>query len=167
MLVGGTAMAGWPLTARGSCPLRIPPNAGFDHYGRDAVADLLASPLPSMSASHLPRKRSGHEGVHDAVQPAWNDSGAVFEQTAEALRCALLDAHRFQQHGLRIEAELFKHRRVRKPGCIVKRLAKVVYIRLRGSVTRHKGNAVFRTHCPHEDQAARPPLGEFRAEMGG
>ena len=27
------------------------------------------------------------------------------------------------------------------------------------------GNAVFRTHCPHEDQAAPPPLGEFRTEM--
>jgi hypothetical protein len=29
--------------------------------------------------------------VHDAVQPAWNDSGAVFEQTAEALtHCSTL-----------------------------------------------------------------------------
>src|SRR5438105_9040695 len=26
---------------------------------------------------------------------------------------------------------------------------------------------VFRTHCPREDQAAPPPLGEFRAEMVG
>jgi hypothetical protein len=42
----------------------------------------------------------------------------------------------------------------------VKRLAKAVYIRLRASVIRHTGNAVFRTHCPHEDQAAPPPLGE-------
>jgi hypothetical protein len=33
-------------------------------------------------------KRSGHEGVQDAVQQAWNDFGAVFEQTAEALRYA-------------------------------------------------------------------------------
>ena len=65
----------------------------------------------------LPRKRSGHEGVHDAVQPTWNDSGAVFEQTAKALRYALFDAHRFHRHGLRIEAELFEHRCVRKPGC--------------------------------------------------
>ena len=73
----------------------------------------------------------------------------------------------------------FDHRRVRNPGCqhsdidtqrfelIVKRLAKAVYIRLRGSVIRHTGNAVFRTHCPREDQAAPPPLGEFRAEMVG
>src|SRR5258708_3500315 len=108
----------------------------------------------------LPRKRSGHEGVHDAVQPAWNDSGAVFEQTAEALRYALLDAHRFHRQGLRIEAELFEHCCVRKPGCqysdvdtyrlelILKRLAKAVHIRLRGSVIRHTGNAVFRTPCP-------------------
>src|SRR4029077_12209260 len=65
---------------------------------------------------YLPRKRSWHEGVHDAVQPAWNDSGAVFEQTAEALRYASLDAHRFHRHGLRIEAELFEHLCVRKPG---------------------------------------------------
>src|SRR5258707_5075380 len=48
---------------------------------------------------------------------------------------------------------------------MVKRLAKAVYIRLRGSVIRHTGNAVFRTHCPREDQAAPPPLGEFCAEM--
>src|SRR5260370_8827052 len=64
---------------------------------------------------YLPRERSGHEGVHDAVQPAWNDSGAVFEQTAEALRYALLDAHWFHRHGLRIEAELFDHPCARKP----------------------------------------------------
>src|ERR1700687_2745751 len=50
---------------------------------------------------------------------------------------------------------------------MVKRLAKAVYIRLRASVIRHTGNAVFRTHCPHEDQAAPPTLGEFRAEMVG
>src|SRR5271169_6011946 len=66
---------------------------------------------------HLSRNRSGHEGVHDAVQPTWNDSGAIFEQTVEALRYALLDAHRFHRHGLRIEAKLFEHRCVRKPGC--------------------------------------------------
>src|ERR1700738_1211670 len=48
---------------------------------------------------------------------------------------------------------------------IVKRLAKGVYIRLRGSVIRHTGNAVFRTHCPREDDSAPAPLGEFRAEM--
>src|SRR5260370_32916533 len=66
---------------------------------------------------HLPRKRSGHEGVHDAVQPAWNDSGAVFEQTPEAFRYALLDAHRFQRHGLRIEADLFENLCVRRPAC--------------------------------------------------
>src|SRR5216683_4350426 len=49
---------------------------------------------------YLPRNRSGHEGVHDPVQSARNDSGAVFVQTAEALRYALLDAHRFHRHGL-------------------------------------------------------------------
>src|SRR5207245_4354076 len=126
---------------------------------------------------HLPRKRSGHEGVQYAVQSAWNDSGAVFEQTAEALRYALLDAHRFHRHRLRIEAELFEHRCVRKPGCqysdvdtyrfelIVKRLAKAVYIRLRGSVIRHTRNAAFRTHRPRADQAAPPPLGEVRAKV--
>src|SRR5216684_6532484 len=49
----------------------------------------------------------------------------------------------------------------------MKRFASAVYIRLHASVIRHTGNAVFRTHCPHEDQAAPPPLGEFRAEMVG
>src|SRR5260370_453153 len=84
------------------------------------VHSLSESAFPMKTQSRrlrLPRKKSGHEGVHDAVQPAWNDSGAVFEQTAEALGYALLDAHRFHRHGLRIEAELFEHRCVRKPGC--------------------------------------------------
>src|SRR6267378_3889616 len=78
---------------------------------------LAGKPFTKQVRLHLPRKSSGHEGVQYAVQPAWNDSGAVFEQTAEALRYALLDAHRFHRHGLRIEAELFEHRCVRKPGC--------------------------------------------------
>src|SRR5690349_19086150 len=78
---------------------------------------LVGKPFTEQVRLHLPRKRSGHEGVQYAVQPAGNDSGAVFAQTAEALRYALLDAHRFQRHGLRIEAELFEHRCVRKPGC--------------------------------------------------
>src|SRR5260221_287081 len=78
---------------------------------------LTLKPFTKDVRLYLPRKRSGHEGVHDAVQPAWNDSGAVFEQTAEALRYALLDAHRFHRQGLRIEAELFEHCCVRKPGC--------------------------------------------------
>jgi hypothetical protein len=42
-----------------------------------------------------------------------------------------------------------------------------VYIRLRGSVIRHTGNAVFRTHCPREHDSAPASLGEFRAEMVG
>src|SRR5258708_30101436 len=50
---------------------------------------------------------------------------------------------------------------------MVKGLAKAGYLRLRGSVMPHTGNAVFPTHCPCEDQAATPPLGEFRAEMVG
>ena len=49
----------------------------------------------------------------------------------------------------------------------MKRLAKAVDIRLGGTVIRHTGNAVFRTHCPHEDQAAPPPRCEFHAEMVG
>ena len=49
----------------------------------------------------------------------------------------------------------------------MKRLAKAVYIRLRASVIRHTGNAVFRTHRPHEDQAAPSPLGELPAEVMG
>jgi hypothetical protein len=61
-------------------------------------------------------------------------------------------AQRLVQHGL---------------SSVVERLAKAVYIRLRGSVIRHTRDAVFRTHCPGEDQAAPPPLGEFRAEMVG
>src|SRR5258708_13392011 len=50
---------------------------------------------------------------------------------------------------------------------MLKRFAKAVYIRLRGSVIRHIGNAVFRTHCSHEDDSAPASLGEFRAEMVG
>src|SRR5258706_13899273 len=66
---------------------------------------------------HLPRNRSGHEGVHDPVQSARNDPGPVCPQRVKALGYALLDAHRFHRHGLRIEAELFEHLCVRKRGC--------------------------------------------------
>src|SRR5712672_4731320 len=146
---------------------------------RERRCGLDSKPFINQVRFDFPRKRSGHEGVQDAVQPAWNDFGAVFAQTAEGLRYALLDAHRFQRHGFRFKAELFEHRCLRKPGCqysdvdtsrfelIVKRLAKAVYIRLRGSVICHTGNAGFRTHCPREHQAAPPPLGEFRAEVVG
>src|ERR1700751_112797 len=100
------------LVRRGSAPrfntrpLRLGPRA----------CGLACKPFTNHVRLHLPRHRRGHEGVHDAVQPAWNDSGAVFEQTAEALRYALLDAHWFHRHGLRIEGELFEPRCVRKPG---------------------------------------------------
>src|SRR5882672_837005 len=95
----------------------------FDCSARCRPQDSLATivlarkPFTKQVRLHLPRKRSGHESVQYAVQPAWNDSGAVFAQTVEGLRHALPDAHRFQWHGLRIEAELFEHRCVRKPGC--------------------------------------------------
>src|ERR1700720_3533058 len=97
------------------CPLTY--NNPLDLAASTCNGGLAGKPFTKHVRLHLPRKRCGHEGVHDAVQPAWNDSGAVFEQTVEALRYALLDAHRFHRHGLRIEAELFEHRCVRKPGC--------------------------------------------------
>ena len=49
----------------------------------------------------------------------------------------------------------------------MKRFAQAVYIRLRASVIRQTGNAVFRTQRPHEDDSAPAPRGEFRAEMVG
>jgi len=70
-----------------------------------ATADLLQA-FTNHVRLHLPRKR-GHEGVHDAVQPAWNDSGAVFEQTLRPSDTHCSTLIRFQRHGLRIEAELF------------------------------------------------------------
>src|SRR5207249_827228 len=124
---------------------------------RERRCGLDSKPFINQVRFDFPRNRSGHEGVQDAVQPAWNDFGAVSAQTAEGLRYALLDAHWFHRHGFRIEAELIKHRCVRKPGCqhsdadterfelIMKRLAEAVYIRLRGSVICHTGNAGFRT----------------------
>jgi len=48
----------------------------------------------------------------------------------------------------------------------VKRLAKAVYIRLRGSVFAIRGTPLPHP-SPREDQAAPPPLGEFRAEVVG
>src|SRR5882724_5300832 len=146
---------------------------------RERRCGLDSKPFTNQVRLDFPRKRSGHEGVQDAVQPTRNDFGAVFDQTAEALRYALLDAQRFHRHGLRIEAELFEHRCVRKPGCQysdvdterfelkVKRFAKAVDIRLRSSVIRHNGNAVFRTHGPREDDSAPAPLAELLAEMVG
>src|SRR5258708_7412953 len=87
--------------------------------GDDDFADLLGlagKPFTNQVRLDFPRKRSGHEGVQDAVQPAWNDFGAVFAQTAEALRSALLDAHRSNRHGLRIDAARFQQRCARNPG---------------------------------------------------
>src|SRR5713226_7424283 len=68
-----------------------------------------ASPPPSSAQEKRARGRSrcGSAGL----ERFWSG----FEQTAEALRYALLDAHRFHRHGLRIEAELFEHRCVGKP----------------------------------------------------
>src|SRR5712671_6901986 len=104
-------------TFRLFCKMSAPPQDFL------ATIVLARKPFTKQVRLHLPRKRSGHEGVQDAVQPAWNDAGAVFEQTPEALRYALIDAHRFQRHGLRIEAELFEHRCVRKPGCLYSAVA--------------------------------------------
>src|SRR6202521_4452186 len=42
-----------------------------------------------------------------------------------------------------------------------------MYIRLRASIIRNTRNAVFRTHCPHEDQATPPPLSELPTEVMG
>src|SRR5258708_16757948 len=78
---------------------------------------LAGKPFIYQVRLDFPCKRSGHEGVQDAVQPAWNDFGAVFDQTAEGLRYALLDAHRFHRHRVRFAAELFEHRAVPKRTC--------------------------------------------------
>ena len=93
------------------------PTAGLGLAASSCNSGLAGKPFTKQVRQHLPRKRSGDEGVQYAVEPAWNDSGAVFEQTAEALRYALPDAHRFRRHSLRIEGELFVHRCVRNPGC--------------------------------------------------
>src|ERR1700722_17530074 len=37
---------------------------------------LAGKPFINQVRLDFPRKRSGHEGVQDAVQPAWNDFGA-------------------------------------------------------------------------------------------
>src|SRR5258708_34165940 len=37
---------------------------------------LAGKPFINQVRFDFPRKRSGHEGVQDAVQPAWNDFGA-------------------------------------------------------------------------------------------
>jgi hypothetical protein len=138
---------------------------------------LAGKPVTKHVRLHLPRKRSGHQGVHDAAQPAWHDSGAVLAQTPEALRYALLDAHRFHRTGLRIEAKLFEHRCVRQRGCqyadvdtqrfelIVKRLAKAVDIRLGATPSFAIQRMPF--SAPIAPTRIKPPapLGEFHAEM--
>ena len=138
---------------------------------------MLASPLASRAASIFRARDAGTRAFKMRFIRPGTTLERFLSRTAEALRYALLDAHRFHRHGLRIEAELFEHRCVRKPGCqycdvdtqrfelMLKRFAEAMYIRLRASVIRHIGNAVFRTHCPHEDDSAPAPLGEFRAEM--
>ena len=116
--------------------------------------------LLSMSASIFRAREAGTRAFNMRLSRPGTILERFFDQTAEALRYALLDAHRFHRHSLRIEGELFEHRCVRNPGCkysdvdtqrfelIVKCLAKAVCIRLRASVIRHTGNAVFRTPLP-------------------
>src|SRR5207302_9500735 len=76
---------------------------------RERRCGLDSKPFINQVRFEFPRKRSGHEGLQDAVQPALNDFGAVSGQTAEGLRYALLDAHWFHRHGCRIESELIEH----------------------------------------------------------
>src|SRR5438876_11746687 len=44
---------------------------------RERRCGLDSKPFINQVRFDFPRKRSGHEGVQDAVQPAWNDFGAV------------------------------------------------------------------------------------------
>ena len=53
-----------------------------------ADANLLASPLPSRSASIFRAREAGTRAFKMRFSRPWNDSGAVLEQTAEALRHA-------------------------------------------------------------------------------
>src|SRR5258707_14943023 len=77
---------------------------------------LAGKPFIYQVRLDFPCKRSGHEGVQDAVEPAWNVFGAVFDQAAEGLRYALLVVHRFHLLGFQLEPGLFEHRLVGKPG---------------------------------------------------
>src|SRR5258705_2879912 len=60
---------------------------------RERRCGLDSKPFINQVRFDFPRKRSGHEGVQDAVQPAWNDFGAVSAQTAEGLRYAGFRTH--------------------------------------------------------------------------
>jgi hypothetical protein len=53
-----------------------------DLVGNPGVDALL---FGSLHRCHRPFHESGHQRIYDAVRPARNDPGAVFEQTAEAL----------------------------------------------------------------------------------
>src|ERR1700694_4255078 len=94
------------IHSRGTFP-RLPSLVNFQRARLVSFQQApTGNPFPKQVRLDPPRKKSGHEGIHQAVQPAGNDSGTIFDQTAEALRYALLDAHRFQWHRLRVEAEL-------------------------------------------------------------
>jgi hypothetical protein len=58
----------------------------------------LASPLPSKSASIFRAREAGTRAFRMRFSRPGTISGAVFAQTPEGLRYALLDAHRFQRH---------------------------------------------------------------------
>jgi hypothetical protein len=68
-----------PLACSMTRPIRSPFYQAFARAS--AGADLRQALLPSMSASIF-RAREAARGRSCAVQSAWNDSGAVFEQTA-------------------------------------------------------------------------------------
>ena len=60
-----------------------------------------------MSASIFRAREAGTKAFMMRFSRPGTSLGAVFEQTAEALRYALLDANRFHWHGFQIEAEFF------------------------------------------------------------
>jgi hypothetical protein len=89
------------------------------------VACPLSGLRPDVSGCGLARKRftehlrghrpfhgSGHNRVHNTVQPSRNNAGPVFTQGRQALGYALLNGHRIDRHGPSVEAELGQHRRV-------------------------------------------------------
>src|SRR5258707_11379754 len=77
---------------------------------RERRCGLDSKPFINQVRFDFPRKRSGHEGVQDAVQPAWNDFGAVFAQTADGLSYELPYANWFNRYGYWIESDLIVYR---------------------------------------------------------
>src|ERR1700720_4149107 len=95
-------------SGRNDC-VHDPVDAARDDDG-PTDADLLASPLPSKSASIFRAREAGTRAFNMRFSWPGTILGAVVPRRVKALGYALLHAHRFHRHDPRGEPKLGQHR---------------------------------------------------------